>query len=336
VREMLAPLRHVRVWRFSLYYAAVFGAYVALAAWLPKYYVDNFDIPQAQAALLSATFIFPASLLRPVGGWFSDRWGARRVMYWTFAVMAVTTGILMMPNGHLVIAHADGSQSNHLGYSLGLVPFAILIFVLGCAMGVGKAAVYKHIPEYFPDNVGSVGGLVGMFGGLGGFVLPLLFAYTKVWSGFPTSTFFVLFLLTSACFVWMHLTVVQMLHHESPDLAQHHIRPDGDLVEGQGGVAAAVGGVPGGLRQAGGVGGPAEATSSRARATVIAVIPGRTPGKRRRGARSAGTGVDPVVGSFEPDALWAPLSTDDMGLLPTWTPYPVGAANDLGGLRDRT
>jgi len=108
VREMLAPLRHVRVWRFSLYYAAVFGAYVALAAWLPKYYVDNFDIPLAEAALLSATFIFPASLLRPVGGWFSDRWGARRVMYWTFAVMAVTTGILMMPNGHLVIAHADG------------------------------------------------------------------------------------------------------------------------------------------------------------------------------------------------------------------------------------
>ena len=88
VREMLTPLRHVRVWRLSLYYAAVFGAYVALAAWLPKYYVDNFDIPLAEAALLSATFIFPASLLRPVGGWFSDRWGARRVMYWTFAVMA--------------------------------------------------------------------------------------------------------------------------------------------------------------------------------------------------------------------------------------------------------
>ena len=221
VREMLAPLRHVRVWRFSLYYAAVFGAYVALAAWLPKYYVDNFDIPLAEAALLSATFIFPASLLRPVGGWFSDRWGARRVMYWTFAVMAVTTGILMMPNGHLVIAHADGSQTDHLGYALGLVPFAILIFVLGCAMGVGKAAVYKHIPEYFPDNVGSVGGLVGMFGGLGGFVLPLLFAYTKVWSGFPTSTFFVLFLLTTTCFVWMHLTVVRMLHQESPELARH-------------------------------------------------------------------------------------------------------------------
>jgi len=230
VREMLAPLRHVRVWRFSLYYAAVFGAYVALAAWLPKYYVDNFDIPLAEAALLSATFIFPASLLRPVGGWFSDRWGARRVMYWTFAVMTVTTGILMMPDGHLVIAHADGSQSNHLGYALGLAPFAILIFVLGCAMGVGKAAVYKHIPEYFPDNVGSVGGLVGMFGGLGGFLLPPLFAYTAQWSGFPSSTFFVLFVLTAACFVWMHRTVVHMLHHQSPDLAHHLETPTATAV----------------------------------------------------------------------------------------------------------
>ena len=75
------------------------------------------------------------------------------------------------------------------------MPFTILVFLLGCAMGIGKAAVFKHIPEYFPDNVGAVGGLVGMLGGLGGFFLPPLFAYTKAWSGFPSSTFFVLFLL---------------------------------------------------------------------------------------------------------------------------------------------
>ena len=221
LREMLAPLRHVRVWRFSLYYAAVFGAYVALSAWLPKYYVDNFGVELQVAALLTATFIFPASLLRPVGGWFSDRFGARRVMYWTFGVMLVTSGLLMMPNGHLVLAHPDGRETEHLAYAIGIAPFAVLVFLLGCAMGVGKAAVYKHIPEYFPDNVGSVGGLVGMFGGLGGFLLPPLFAYTKVWSGFPSSTFFVLFLLTAACFVWMHWTVVHMLHHESPGLARH-------------------------------------------------------------------------------------------------------------------
>ncbi|WP_440303154.1 MFS transporter [Intrasporangium sp.] len=225
VREMLAPLRQVRVWRFGLYYVAVFGAYVALSAWLPKYYVDNFGVSLTTAALLTATFIFPASLLRPVGGWFSDRFGARRAMYWTFTAMVITSGILMMPNGHIVINHADGSQTEHLAYQLGIVPFAVIVFLLGCAMGVGKAAVYKHIPEYFPHNVGAVGGLVGMLGGLGGFFLPPLFAYTKQWSGFPSSTFFVLFLLTLVCFAWMHWTVVHMLHKGSPELTDHFEQP---------------------------------------------------------------------------------------------------------------
>lgn len=223
--EMLRPLRQLRVWRFGLYYVAVFGAYVALSAWLPKYYVDTFGVSLGTAALLTATFIFPASLLRPFGGWVSDRFGARRAMYLTFAVMLVVSGILMMPNGHLVIEHADGRETEHLAYALGLVPFVALVFVLGCAMGIGKAAVYKHIPEYFPGSVGAVGGLVGMLGGLGGFFLPPLFAYTKAWSGFPSSTFFVLFLLTLGCFGWMHVTVVSMLHAESPQLTDHFEQP---------------------------------------------------------------------------------------------------------------
>ncbi|GAA1442404.1 MFS transporter [Mycobacterium cookii] len=221
LREQVRPLSQVRVWRFSLYYVAVFGAYVALAAWLPTYYMDNFDVSLQTAALLTATYIFPASLLRPFGGTLSDRFGARRVIYWTFAAMLVTTGLLMMPNGHIVISHPDGSQTQHLAYTLGLVPFVVLVFLLGCAMGIGKAAVFKHIPEYFPRNVGAVGGLVGMLGGLGGFALPPLFAYTKSWSGFPSSTFFVLFVLTAVCAVWMHWTVVHMLHQESPELARH-------------------------------------------------------------------------------------------------------------------
>lgn len=226
VGEMLEPLKQLRVWRFGLYYAAVFGAYVALSAWLPKYYVDNFDVSLHDAALLTATFIFPASLLRPVGGLVSDRLGARKVMYLTFGVMLLTTGVLMMPNGHLVISHPDGHTSEHLEWNLGVVPFAVIVFLLGCAMGIGKAAVYKHIPEYFPDNVGSVGGLVGMFGGLGGFVLPPLFAYSKQWSGFPSSTFFVLFLLTAVCAVWMHLTVLRMHREHSPEIADHIERPE--------------------------------------------------------------------------------------------------------------
>ena len=220
LREMLQPLQDLRVWRFSLYYVAVFGAYVALSAWLPKYYIDNFGVDLTAAGLLTALFIFPASLLRPVGGWVSDRWGARRAMYLTFGVMLLTTGILMMPNGHLVIAHADGRHTEHLAYTLSIVPFTLLVFLLGCAMGIGKAAVYKHIPEYYPDNVGSVGGLVGMLGGLGGFFLPPLFAYSKQWSGFPTSTFFVLFVLVLVCAGWMHVTILRMHEKHSPHIAR--------------------------------------------------------------------------------------------------------------------
>src|SRR5690554_6658861 len=100
---MLAPLRSVRVWRFSLYYVVVFGAYVALAAWLPKYYVDVYDQPLGTAALLTALFIFPASLLRPLGGHLADRFGARRVLYATFFVMLLASGVLMMPYGYVVI-----------------------------------------------------------------------------------------------------------------------------------------------------------------------------------------------------------------------------------------
>ena len=229
LREQLLPLREVRVWRFSLYYVAVFGAYVALAAWLPKYYVDNFDVSLGTAALLTATFIFPASLLRPLGGWFSDRLGARRVMYWTFGIMLASTFLLMMPDGHVVVQVSekyDPSGVNEvLPYSMGLLPFVALVFVLGCAMGVGKAAVYKHIPEYFPREVGSVGGLVGMLGAMGGFVLPPLFAYVTAWSGLPSSMFFVLFVLTLACALWMHWTVVRMLHGQAPDLADHFEQP---------------------------------------------------------------------------------------------------------------
>jgi NNP family nitrate/nitrite transporter-like MFS transporter len=223
LRSMLRPLRHVRVWRFSLYYVVVFGAYVALAAWLPKYYVDVFDVPLASAALLTALFIFPASLLRPLGGHLSDRFGARVVMYWMFATMLLATGVLMMPYGYIVLQvspEVDPSGTLEvLPYELNLGVFTALVVLVGVAMGIGKAAVYKHIPEYFPSDVGAVGGLVGTLGALGGFFLPPMFAYLQAWTGMPQSTFFLLFVLTLVAAAWMHLTVHRMLHRRVPELS---------------------------------------------------------------------------------------------------------------------
>ncbi len=225
----LTPLREVRVWRFSLYYVSVFGAYVALSSALPKYFETQYGVPLWQAALLTALFIFPASLLRPLGGALSDRFGARRVMYWTYSLMAATSGLLMMPNGHITVqvleAKVSGGAVDVLPWNLGILPFTLFVVLLGCSMGIGKAAVYGHIPEYFPNHVGSVGGLVGMLGALGGFFLLPLFGYATQFSGLPTAPFAVLFALTLACFGWMHLTVHRLLQEQSPQLIndfEHH------------------------------------------------------------------------------------------------------------------
>lgn len=220
--ELLRPLRQMRVWRFSLYYVVVFGAYVALSVWLPKYYVDVFNLPLQQAALLTALFIFPASLLRPLGGWLADKFGARRIMYWVFGAMLLALLFLSAPQGHVVLyvpekIHAGGRLET-LHFTMGPWLFTLLIFIVGCGMGIGKAAVYKYIPEYFPHDVGAVGGLVGLLGALGGFFLPPLFAYAFKTTGIPQTTFAILFLITLASFAWLHWVVYGLLHRATPQL----------------------------------------------------------------------------------------------------------------------
>ena len=95
------------------------------------------------------------------------RYGARTVMYWTFLVGLVCCFLLSYPSTDYVVHTAQGDRAFHL--AMGLPGFIVAIFVLGFFMALGKAAVYKHIPVYYPQNVGAVGGLVGMIGGLGGF-----------------------------------------------------------------------------------------------------------------------------------------------------------------------
>lgn len=225
-RQMLQPMRHVRVWRFSLYYVVVFGAYVALSVWLPKYYVDVYEVPLTTAALLTALFIFPASLLRPLGGWLADRMGARGLMYGVLMTLAACFFLLSLPFGHIVFyvpkAYMPSGTMEALPFSMGIVPFTALIFLVGCAMGIGKAAVFKYVPEYFPHDVGAVGGMVGLLGGLGGFFLPLLFAWMGVLTKIPQTTFAILFLVNAASLFWLHLTVWRMLHADGNPAAGRH------------------------------------------------------------------------------------------------------------------
>ncbi|MFN3491203.1 MAG: MFS transporter, partial [Anaerolineales bacterium] len=220
--EMLKPLKYIRVWRFSLYYVVVFGAYVALSVWLPKYYVDVYALDLKTAGLLTALFIFPASLLRPIGGYLSDKFGARRIMYWVFGATLLASFFLSLPSAKIIInvpASIEPSGQRELfQFSMNVIWFTIWVFVVGICMGVGKAAVYKYIPEYFPKDVGAVGGLVGLLGALGGFFLPPLFAAFTQWTFMPQSTFFLLFLITAISFIWLHRTVMSLLQHASPAL----------------------------------------------------------------------------------------------------------------------
>ncbi|MBP1845173.1 NNP family nitrate/nitrite transporter-like MFS transporter [Rhizobium petrolearium] len=197
--QEFAPLKNAQVWRFSLYYFFAFGGFVALSLWLPRYLVGVYGFNLGVAGIIAAAYSIPGSIFRAFGGVLSDRKGARSVMYAMFAVSAVATLILSLP--------AAGT-----GSALGITPgvFIVVIFVLGFMMSLGKAAVYKHIPAYYPESVGAVGGIVGMMGGLGGFILPIAFGVLKDMTGLWSSCFVLLFLIVAISLVWMHLSVKQL------------------------------------------------------------------------------------------------------------------------------
>jgi MFS transporter, NNP family, nitrate/nitrite transporter len=222
--EQMRPLHNIQVWRFSLYYFFVFGAFVALALWLPRYLTGAYELDVRTAGIIAACYSIPASLFRILGGWLSDKVGARKVMYWTFGVSTICTFLLSYPSTTYVVDGIQGSIKFRL--AMGVVPFTVLVFILGFFMSLGKAAVYKHIPMYYPKNVGAVGGVVGMIGGLGGFILPIAFGAMNDIIGIWTSCFMLLFALVSMALVWMHFAIRRM------DIMRHpHIEAETDLPE---------------------------------------------------------------------------------------------------------
>ncbi|NTJ64453.1 NarK/NasA family nitrate transporter [Agrobacterium rhizogenes] len=198
--QEFAPLKNVQVWRFSLYYFFAFGGFVALSLWLPRYLVGVYGFNLEVAGMVAAAYSIPGSVFRAFGGVLSDKKGARSVMYAMLAVSALATLILSLP------------AATATGPTFGITPavFIIVIFVLGFFMSLGKAAVFKHIPAYYPQSIGAVGGIVGMMGGLGGFVLPIAFGLLKDITGLWSSCFMLLFAVVAISLIWMHLSIRQL------------------------------------------------------------------------------------------------------------------------------
>ncbi len=291
--QRLQPLKVMRVWRFGLYYFFVFGGFVALAQWLVPYYVNVYTMTVASAGLLAACNSLPSGLIRAAGGWMSDKWGARTVMYWVFGTCLMCAGLLIVPqmdihspgsgvmaklsgevvsvsdsmivvatkdrkleyqlktkqnelvsqkernSGFLILPRMQSWQEaavavgdkvkrkdllargvTHVFFQANVWIFTILSLIMGAAMGIGKAGVYKHIPDYFPNDVGVVGGIVGVLGGLGGFVCPVIFGYLLRWTGLWTTCWMFFFVLIAICMIWMHLAIRKMEKKESPETAQ--------------------------------------------------------------------------------------------------------------------
>ena len=274
----------MRVWRFGLYYFFLFGGFVGLAQWLLPYYVNAYGMTVGMAGALAACSSLPSALTRAVGGWMSDRWGARKVLYWVFGVALLCCGLLVVPqmdiyapgsgimarfagtvsevspgkivvqsslqgdltyefsaqkrdpvdaeqrvSGVLVLPHSVSWQEpivdvgqkvakrqllargvTHIFFQANLWIFTGLSLLLGTGMGIGMAAVYKHIPDYFPQDVGVVGGIVGVIGGLGGFVFPVIFGWLLQATGFWTTCWMFFFALALICLLWMHFVVRDM------------------------------------------------------------------------------------------------------------------------------
>ena len=283
--QRLAPLKEIRVWRFGLYYFLVFGGFVALAQWLIPYYVNVYTMSVASAGIMAAIFSFPSGVIRVVGGWMSDKFGARFVMYLVLGtimfssalviiprmeiqspgegIMAIKSGvvtevtetsitvdnknytyknknqagliktepdILVFPKSsfwHEPIVKAGDTVSKkqllargvtHIFFQANVWIFTFLVFVIGIMMGIGKAAVYKFIPEYYPNDVGVVGGIVGVVGGLGGFVCPVIFGYLLERTGLWTMTWMFFFLLSLTCLIWLYLVARRMIKEKHPNL----------------------------------------------------------------------------------------------------------------------
>ncbi|MBW1654144.1 MFS transporter [Flavobacterium quisquiliarum] len=273
VSQMLVPLKSARVWRFGAYYFLVFGCFVAYSQWLLPNFMNVYQTSLVMGGLFATMFSLPSGVIRAFGGYLSDKFGARKVMYWVLGSSVILSALLAIPKmeitttGPGVLATKKGTitavtndkikigetdfpvaqkKENNaentifptstswqqvvvaenqsvkkkellakgitvIKFDANMWVFLVLVILIGISWGIGKAAVYKHIPEYFPNEVGVVGGMVGMIGGLGGFFGPIIFGYLLTATGIWSSSWIFILLFSTGCLVWMHYVITKKI-----------------------------------------------------------------------------------------------------------------------------
>jgi len=204
-KDQLSLLKDPKIWKYMQYYSLVFGGFVALSLWMTKYYINEYGFELKTAALMASIFVLPSGVIRALGGWFSDKHGAYTVTWW---VMWISLGCLFFmsyPQTALIITTAAGEPYD-IDISLNVWVFTVLLFVLGIAWGFGKASVFKFLSDEYYDNIGTASGLVGLAGGMGGFLLPVMFGVLIDYTRINSVIFMLLYGATGVSLIWMHFT----------------------------------------------------------------------------------------------------------------------------------
>lgn len=200
----LKLMKDPRVLKYSQYYSVVFGGYVGISLWMVSYYVNEYHFTLVEAALLAACFSLPGGVLRAFGGWLSDKYGAHKVTWAVMWVCWVAFFLLSYPQTQMVIQTVNGSMNLHIG--LNATVFTVLLFVVGVALAIGKASVFKYIANDFPHDMGTVSGVVGLAGGLGGFLLPIMFGALLDITGIRSTSFMLMYGTVSVSLIWMYFS----------------------------------------------------------------------------------------------------------------------------------
>jgi NNP family nitrate/nitrite transporter-like MFS transporter len=205
--DQLKALKDPRVLKYCQYYSIVFGGYVGLSLWMVQYYVGEYGLDIRVAALLAACFSLPGGVLRAIGGYMSDKHGAHKVTWWVLWASWIFLFILSYPQTDFTINTINGIKTFHIG--LNVYAFTALMFALGIAFAFGKASVFKYISDDYPTNIGAISGIVGLAGGMGGFVLPIIFGLLLDITGVRSSAFMFLYGVVWVSLIWMYRTEVR-------------------------------------------------------------------------------------------------------------------------------